>query len=469
MPPTRILYTKHMDTYSQFLEPKGKDDIWRKAKQIELSSLDQLLLVLENNNILTMRNAMTLRILGLVDKAEETVGGEVALTSAGEELLANPNKQQIIDEQLLKMYLDSYVNSHLSIPVFPVAIIYELLAEFDWVSFAEYALFVCWINNDEDKQTVKELLRRYRACNQSEQQEMQQMLKVKTTTLGYQDFNDHISRLFNMFKLSGYIDVEMPEGRWSDVLHANSNKDVYEQLVASLRRIDMTDYEMVLTTVLGVVEVSPSYNDITSQLQGLSLDDRKIIKQQLRERTILPDIAQVHPRAVQVEIVDHQDRQPKQATRTAPPKKIDYEKRTKRNRLVGAYGEKLIVKYEYTKLIEVGRADLAEKIDHCSLYDDSLGYDIASYSDSGEEKHIEVKTVTGKPKSLRFYISKNELDQAQQDPHHCIYIVFHYDTLAPEIWELGNIAAIVATDTVAITPTTFTVDVNVEYSHQASV
>ena len=82
---------------------------------------------------------------------------------------------------------------------------------------------------------------------------------------------------------------------------------------------------------------------------------------------------------------------------------------TKPSKRVGRAGEEHVYKYEYKKLMDHGREDLAEKI--VKQYEDLSffpGYDIKSFNEDGEEIFIEVKSTVSKGKDY-FEISDNEL------------------------------------------------------------
>lgn len=81
------------------------------------------------------------------------------------------------------------------------------------------------------------------------------------------------------------------------------------------------------------------------------------------------------------------------------PKKFNYEKRLKINKIKGDLGEEAVIIMEKNKLIELGREDLAEDVKWESRdKGDGLGYDISSWENiDGEFRkiYIEVKTTTG--------------------------------------------------------------------------
>ncbi|MFT6189004.1 MAG: arsenate reductase-like glutaredoxin family protein [Oleispira sp.] len=114
-----------------------------------------------------------------------------------------------------------------------------------------------------------------------------------------------------------------------------------------------------------------------------------------------------------------------EAKRYPLPKK-DYLAQEAMNQALGLSGEKHVVNYEKARLIYEGKESLADKIEHISLSDDGVGYDIHSYNANGKDRFIEVKT-TNYDRYRQFYISPNELKVSQQlgqDYH--LYRVFNF-------------------------------------------
>lgn len=79
------------------------------------------------------------------------------------------------------------------------------------------------------------------------------------------------------------------------------------------------------------------------------------------------------------------------------------------------------------------------KPEQVSLKDDSLGYDIISYSKDGSQRMIEVKATNKSSKDFNFFISANEILAAKyfKDRYH-IYIVFKPYSSKPRIYDIGN-------------------------------
>ena len=71
------------------------------------------------------------------------------------------------------------------------------------------------------------------------------------------------------------------------------------------------------------------------------------------------------------------------------------------------------MRFEKSRLSDAQRKDLADRVRHVSLKDDSLGYDIESFDDKGDKLFIEVKTTTLSHPS-DFYISPKELEFAEE-------------------------------------------------------
>ena len=104
---------------------------------------------------------------------------------------------------------------------------------------------------------------------------------------------------------------------------------------------------------------------------------------------------------------------------------------------VGKVGEDLVLKYEKDKLCSLGRNDLSEKVKIVSE-DSSLGYDIFSYNESGQEIHIEVKSKAGMLKYFDFYISDNEYQKLKDNTNHIIYYISYLRSPTPFLFKLDG-------------------------------
>jgi hypothetical protein len=79
---------------------------------------------------------------------------------------------------------------------------------------------------------------------------------------------------------------------------------------------------------------------------------------------------------------------------------------------IGLMGEQFIVQLERQRLLEAGRPDLAEAVQHVSLYNCGAGYDILSYELDGRPRYIECKSSVGN--SMKFEITSNEWEKAKK-------------------------------------------------------
>lgn len=117
--------------------------------------------------------------------------------------------------------------------------------------------------------------------------------------------------------------------------------------------------------------------------------------------------------------------------------KIDFAKRDAKNRRLGKLGEKFAFGVEKRRLSDIGRKDLAKKIEWVSdSIGDGLGYDILSFNETDEsERLIEVKT-TGLGRFFPFYVSRTELrcSEDMSQAYH-LYRVFEYST-SPKLFVL---------------------------------
>ena len=90
-------------------------------------------------------------------------------------------------------------------------------------------------------------------------------------------------------------------------------------------------------------------------------------------------------------------------------------------RAVGIAGEKWALNYEQDNLASRGGILLSQKVQQISQTNVAAGYDILSFTPSGEEKYIEVKTTALSKRT--FYISENELETSKKYQH-CYWLYF---------------------------------------------
>lgn len=91
-------------------------------------------------------------------------------------------------------------------------------------------------------------------------------------------------------------------------------------------------------------------------------------------------------------------------------RKFDPVERDMRNRGLGLAGELAVLEYERLRLGRCGRADLVASICHVSVeFGDGVGFDIASFDETGAERLIEVKTTKGNARTP-FFMSRTERD-----------------------------------------------------------
>lgn len=117
-------------------------------------------------------------------------------------------------------------------------------------------------------------------------------------------------------------------------------------------------------------------------------------------------------------------------------KKVDYSVQSKKFKRIGNRGEQIVVMAERQILIKSGKPDLAEKVDQISKRDDSIGYDIKSYDNSGVEKYIEVKSTLKPVGFCNIFISSNELQISKNKDNYYFYIVYDVGSKKPKIWKI---------------------------------
>ena len=119
-------------------------------------------------------------------------------------------------------------------------------------------------------------------------------------------------------------------------------------------------------------------------------------------------------------------------------KSIEFDKQNQLKKETGSRGEEIVKKAEEKKLINLGMNDKAKLVSIVSS-DNTLGYDVKSFNEFGEEIHIEVKSTKGNGKNYKFYITQNELEKNNNDSTHTIYLVTAVSTHKPKIHILGKL------------------------------
>lgn len=128
------------------------------------------------------------------------------------------------------------------------------------------------------------------------------------------------------------------------------------------------------------------------------------------------------------------------------PEPVDFEaelaKRIERDRereRIGLDGEQFVFEAERVRLREANREELANRVRLVSSHDDSAGYDILSFEETGTERRIEVKT-TVRPESEYdcFWLTENEVRTAAEDAAWTLCRVWSIDD-NPHHRFLGNV------------------------------
>jgi hypothetical protein len=108
------------------------------------------------------------------------------------------------------------------------------------------------------------------------------------------------------------------------------------------------------------------------------------------------------------------------------PLKIDFIKLNEHRANIGFLGELYILEKEQIQFASQSKIFNGEAIVHISVENDSEGYDIISFTDTGERKYIEVKTTTGN-EFEPFYLSNCEMEAMNRLNNYWIYRVYNFD------------------------------------------
>lgn len=106
-----------------------------------------------------------------------------------------------------------------------------------------------------------------------------------------------------------------------------------------------------------------------------------------------------------------------------PP--VDYVIKAERQEKLGLAGELMVIEHEKKKLKEL---NINKEVEHVSkLTNDTAGYDVKSYDESGSEINIEVKTTKGDI-NTPFYLTANELEYCKNNmTKYRLYRVYNFD------------------------------------------
>lgn len=109
----------------------------------------------------------------------------------------------------------------------------------------------------------------------------------------------------------------------------------------------------------------------------------------------------------------------------------DYLKKAKNQMKLGLAGEYMVIEYEREQLKRYGI--FSKYVEHISREKgDSAGFDIKSYDENGNEKHIEVKTTTS-GLNTPFYLSENEKNfSAKHANTYYLYRIYDFDPVKGE-------------------------------------
>jgi hypothetical protein len=110
-------------------------------------------------------------------------------------------------------------------------------------------------------------------------------------------------------------------------------------------------------------------------------------------------------------------------------RKINFNNLNDNRQLIGIEGEKFVIKLLESRMHSIYCDNQIVKIEHVSLLDDSLGYDILIELKCGLRKYIEVKSTRQNEKTA-FFMTQNEINAMEKLENYYVYRVFNLDEKA---------------------------------------
>lgn len=174
--------------------------------------------------------------------------------------------------------------------------------------------------------------------------------------------------------------------------------------------------------ITNAVPIIPQEQNKANPIYRKEIEEKPIIEEiKPLLTTIIPTIPTIH---YGLEVSYNQE---ENIPRNFIGRKIDMIELNRAKAEIGLAGELAILAYEYDKLQKLGLNDLAEKIEHVAkTQGDSTGYDILSFTPTGQPMYIEVKSTTRTIQSPVIF-SDNEVDFMKSQTEYYLYRIYEFD------------------------------------------
>ena len=156
---------------------------------------------------------------------------------------------------------------------------------------------------------------------------------------------------------------------------------------------------------------------------GIVLDPYSVISEITKK---VNDYKLSNPTTIFVELKDFKNHESKPITKKRSGGKKDYLKQYINQQSSGTTGEDFAYEQEMIRLKDY--PELVKNIIPYYKTEPLIGYDILSFETDGTIKHIEVKSssTNNSDQKIHFFISDNEDEFLNNDPHACIYYVYNF-------------------------------------------
>jgi len=253
--------------------------------------------------------------------------------------------------------------------------------------------------------------------------------------------------------VADYFDMLGKELKGSNYNKAEHNRSLFK-LLDSRSHGSIERKHQNISAVLASLNIpyirgyKPLYNfqrllfEVVSERLNSSPKLLNLIDNYVQKPASLPEVDDILATLVKPPVVDTAGANlfKLEAREITPQFRVDYFAKEARNQFLGLAGEEYVLRFEKARLRAEGKESLACKVEHvATTRGDSLGFDILSFENTGEERLIEVKTTSLGP-LVPFFVTRNELIVSKREfQHYYLYRVFGFRQRPKLFYKKGSL------------------------------